>query len=91
MNLRALWLRFVDLANNFGAPPYAVMDREAYSSTALYYDLEKALRAADESEPRRLPSGGRVYPVAINGTEFFFTVDKLGRRHLPRALRERML
>lgn len=91
MNLRALKTKALDVVAAFGAPPYSVYDKQSVRGYVHYYDLAKALAVADEDEARRLPSGGKVYPVYVNAQRFFFTVDKLGRRHLPRALRERML
>ena len=83
--LKALWLRFTDLVKSFGAAPY-----EYYNSQGLghsvSYSLSTALVAADAIDGTKT---GRI-PIWVNGEKFTFQFDKLGRRRLPKALRDRL-
>lgn len=89
MNLRALYLRALDLFNSFGAPPYTACDAQAYKGSRHYYGLVTALAVTDPHSDTI--KGGRVSRVSINGVNYHFTRDRLGRTHLPKAVRERML
>lgn len=90
---RFLWLRAYDLLLSAGRPPYQFTDHQAYGHVGSSYSLRKAIRMCDVLPPT--PSTAYQGPVKCIATPdcpgYFLKVDRLGRVHLPKALRERIL
>lgn len=86
---RFLWLRAYDLLLSAGRPPYEYADKQAYGYVGRSYSLRAAIRAADLNSV----AGGQPRKIVATPSHpgYFLKVDRLGRVHLPKALRERIL
>lgn len=88
--LKFLQLRARDLLLSAGRPPYSYADHQAYGLTGTSYSLRKAIQMCDvvPSLFGDKPTKGIAIP---RHPGFILKVDRLGRTHLPKALRERIL
>lgn len=91
--LRFLQLRAYDLLLSAGRPPYQFADHQAYNRVGASYSLRKAIRMCDVLPPTiSTPYPGLVKCIATPSCpSYYLKVDRLGRTHLPKALRERIL
>lgn len=91
--LRFLQLRAYDLLLSAGRPPYQFADQQAYNRVGSSYSLRKAIRMCDVLPPTISTTyQGLVKCIATPSCpSYYLKVDRFGRTHLPKALRERIL
>jgi len=91
--IRFLHLRTYDLLLSAGRPPYQYTDHQSYGQVGSSYSLRKAIRMCDALPPTTSTTHqGPVKCVATPDCPgYYLKVDRFGRVHLPKALRERML
>lgn len=92
MKITALKHFIYDLFISGFQPPYTVIDRQSpvLGHEVSFFSMRKAIETADCDLTRRTKTG-TVHPVGIGNQIFYFSIDGKGRKHLPRALRERIL
>ncbi len=93
MKLRAIGLRLLDLIRSGGFPPYFYVAFTPGGAKVIgSYALQRVV-ATVEPDPNTCTPGTKrcACHVMIGAVQYTFRQDRFGRRHLPKAIRDRIL